>query len=41
MNWPLGLRSVADRWVGQELADLLSTAAGDGDLGSPLQRLLA
>ncbi len=39
MNWSLGLRSVADRWVGQELADLLSAAAGDGDLGGPLQRL--
>jgi transposase len=34
-------RLVADGWVGQELADLLSTAAGDGVLGSPLQRLLA
>jgi glycosidase len=27
--------------VGPELPDLLRTAAGDGDLGSPLQRLLA
>ena len=27
--------------VGPELADLLGAAAGDGDLGSPLQRLLA
>jgi hypothetical protein len=36
-----GLRSVAHRRVGQELADLLSTAAGDGDLGSLLQRLRA
>ena len=35
----VGLRS--DGRVGQQLADLLSTAAGDGDLGSPLQRLLA
>jgi transposase len=34
-------RLVADGWVGHELADLLSTAAGDGVLGSPLQRLLA
>jgi hypothetical protein len=33
-----------DRSVGRveyELTDLLRTAAGDGDLGSPLQRLLA
>ena len=35
----VGLRS--DGRVGHELANLLSTAAGDGDLGSPLQRLLA
>jgi hypothetical protein len=27
--------------VGPELPDLLRTAAGDGDLGSPLQRLFA
>jgi hypothetical protein len=27
--------------VGPELPDLLRTAAGDGELGSPLQRLLA
>ena len=27
--------------VGPELPDLLRTAAGEGDLGSPLQRLLA
>jgi hypothetical protein len=34
-------RSVAHGRAGRELADLLSTAAGDGDLGRPLQRLLA
>ena len=34
-------RLVAFGRVGHELPDLLSTAAGDGDLGSPLQRLLA
>ena len=32
---------VADSRVGHELPDLLRAAAGDGDLGSPLQRLLA
>jgi hypothetical protein len=31
----------SDGRVGHGLADLLSTAAGDGDLGNPLQRLLA
>ena len=31
----------SDGRVGQELADLLSATAGDGDLGSPPQRLLA
>lgn len=31
----------SDGRVGQELAYLLRTAAGDGDLGSPLERLLA
>jgi hypothetical protein len=36
-----GLRSVAHRRVGHYLVQLLSTAAGDGDLGSPLQRVLA
>jgi hypothetical protein len=35
----VGLRS--DERVGQELADVLSTATGDGELGSPLHRLLA
>jgi hypothetical protein len=34
-------RLVAYGRVGHELPDLLSTAAGDGGLGSPLQRLLA
>lgn len=34
-------RSVADDRVGAELADLLCAAAGGGDLGGPLQRLLA
>ena len=38
---PVGLRSVAHRRVGHDLAKLLSAAAGDGDLGSPLQRVLA
>src|ERR671931_2632254 len=36
----LELRSVAHRWVGHELADLLSTAAGGGDLRGPLQGCL-
>jgi hypothetical protein len=31
----------SDGRVGQELPYLLRTAAGDGDLGSPLERLLA
>jgi hypothetical protein len=35
----VGLRS--DGRIQHALADLLSTATGDGDLGSPLQRLLA
>jgi hypothetical protein len=34
-------RLVAHGRVGHELPDLLSTAAGDGGLGSPLERLLA
>src|SRR5687768_2701323 len=38
-NWMVGLRS--DGRAGHELADLLSTAAGDGDLGGPFQRLIA
>src|SRR5438105_4274862 len=33
-------RSVAYGRVGPELADLLCTAAGGGDLGGPLQRLI-
>src|SRR6266536_4493478 len=33
-------RSVAHGRVGRELADLLCTAAGGGDLGGPLERLL-
>src|SRR6266567_2351370 len=36
----VGLRSVAHRRVGHELADLLSTAAGGRDLRGPLQRCL-
>ena len=35
----VGLRS--DERVGQDLADILSTATGDGELGSPLHRLFA
>ena len=34
-------RLVANGRFGHELPDFLSTAAGDGGLGSPLQRLLA
>jgi hypothetical protein len=41
-HWPTRLvsRSVADCGIGPELADFLRTAAGGGDLGGPLQRLL-
>jgi hypothetical protein len=31
----------SDGRVGQQLADFLRAAAGDGDLGGPLQRLVA
>ena len=37
---PCECRLAAHRRVGHELPDILSTAAGDGDLGSPPQRLL-
>lgn len=33
--------SVADDRIGVDLADLLCAAAGGGDLGGPVQRLLA
>src|SRR4030095_14878897 len=36
----VGLRAVAHRRVGHELADLLSTATGGRDLRGPLQRCL-
>ncbi len=37
----LRLRLRSGARVGHELADLLSTAAGNGDLGSPPERLSA